>query len=74
MSVAGDDAGTGAETAFGSRWVELPAGTAELAPDTLAPGFVAGAAACGLKGGGATDVAVLGYEGEAPPGRAPRSC
>jgi len=58
--------GAGAETVFRSRWVELPAGVAELDPDTLAPGFVAGAAACGLKGGGATDVAVLGYEGEPP--------
>ena len=56
----------GADTVFGSRWVELPAGVTELDPDTLAPGFVAGAAACGLKGGGATDIAVLGYEGEPP--------
>jgi glutamate N-acetyltransferase/amino-acid N-acetyltransferase len=58
----------GAETVFSSRWVELPDGVAELDPDTLAPGFVAGAAACGLKGGGATDIAVLGYEGEPPEG------
>jgi glutamate N-acetyltransferase/amino-acid N-acetyltransferase len=56
----------GAETVFSSRWVELPAGVTELDPDALAPGFVAGAAACGLKGGGATDVALLGYESEVP--------
>ncbi len=55
-------------TAFGSRWVTLPEGVEELPPDTLAPGFAAGAAACGLKGGGATDVAVLGYEGSPPEG------
>ncbi len=55
-------------TAFDSRWVTLPPGVEELPPDTLAPGFAAGAAACGLKGGGATDVAVLGYEGSPPSG------
>jgi len=66
MSEAGAMPDAGGATVFSSQWVDLPAGAVELDPDTLAPGFVAGAAACGLKGGGATDVAVLGYEGEAP--------
>jgi glutamate N-acetyltransferase/amino-acid N-acetyltransferase len=41
-----------------SRWVDIPSG-AELDPAELAPGFRAGAAACGLKGGGETDVGLL---------------
>ena len=44
---------------FRSRWVEPPAGVEELDPAQLAPGFRAGAAHCGLKGGGKTDVALL---------------
>jgi glutamate N-acetyltransferase / amino-acid N-acetyltransferase len=44
---------------FRSRWVEPPAGVEELEPARLAPGFRAGAAACGLKGGGETDVGLL---------------
>ncbi len=44
---------------FRSRWVAAPAGVDELDPARLAPGFRAGGAQCGLKGGGATDVAVL---------------
>src|SRR5262245_14147269 len=44
---------------FGSRWVEPPAGVEELDPAQLAPGFRAGAAHCGLKGGGKTDVGLL---------------
>jgi glutamate N-acetyltransferase/amino-acid N-acetyltransferase len=44
---------------FGSRWVEAPAGVEELDPNRLAPGFRAGGAACGLKGGGRTDVGLL---------------
>ncbi|MBA2240190.1 MAG: bifunctional ornithine acetyltransferase/N-acetylglutamate synthase, partial [Solirubrobacterales bacterium] len=47
---------------FDSRWAELPAGTRELDPGLLAPGFLAGSAACGLKGDGALDVGVLGCE------------
>jgi glutamate N-acetyltransferase / amino-acid N-acetyltransferase len=44
---------------FSSRWVEAPAGVEELDPAQLAPGFRAGAAHCGLKGGGKTDVGLL---------------
>lgn len=44
---------------FRSRWVEPPAGVEELDPATLAPGFRAGAAHCGLKGGGKTDVGLI---------------
>jgi glutamate N-acetyltransferase/amino-acid N-acetyltransferase len=44
---------------FHSRWVEPPAGTEELSPSSLAPGFAAGAVACGLKESGDTDAAVL---------------
>lgn len=46
-------------SAFDSRWVALPDGAVEADPADLAPGFRAGAAHCGLKGGGETDVAVL---------------
>jgi glutamate N-acetyltransferase/amino-acid N-acetyltransferase len=44
---------------FKSRWVAAPAGVEELDPAQLAPGFRAGAAHCGLKGGGKTDVGLL---------------
>ena len=44
---------------FHSRWVGPPAGVEELDPTQLAPGFRAGAAHCGLKGGGKTDVGLL---------------
>ncbi len=44
---------------FRSRWVEAPAGVAELDPAQLAPGFQAGAVACGLKPSGKTDAAVV---------------
>lgn len=44
---------------FRSRWVEAPAGVEELDAATLAPGFRAGAAHCGLKSGGKTDVGLL---------------
>lgn len=44
---------------FRSRWVDAPAGVEELDAATLAPGFRAGAAHCGLKGGGKTDVGLL---------------
>src|SRR4051812_46410126 len=44
---------------FKSRWVEAPSGVEELDPAQLAPGFRAGAANCGLKGGGKTDVALV---------------
>jgi glutamate N-acetyltransferase / amino-acid N-acetyltransferase len=44
---------------FSSRWVEPPAGIEELDSSLLAPGFRAGAAHCGLKGGGKTDIGLL---------------
>jgi glutamate N-acetyltransferase / amino-acid N-acetyltransferase len=44
---------------FRSRWANPPAGVEQLDPAQLAPGFRAGAAHCGLKGGGKTDVGVL---------------
>lgn len=44
---------------FKSRWVEAPAGLEELDAAQLAPGFRAGGAHCGLKGGGKTDIGLL---------------
>jgi glutamate N-acetyltransferase / amino-acid N-acetyltransferase len=49
---------------FRSRWVEAPAGVEELDPAQLAPGFRAGGAHCGLKGGGRTDVGLLVCDAE----------
>jgi glutamate N-acetyltransferase/amino-acid N-acetyltransferase len=49
---------------FRSRWVEPPAGIEELDATQLAPGFQAGAAHCGLKGGGKTDVGLLVCDAE----------
>ena len=49
---------------FKSRWVTPPAGVEELDPAQLAPGFQAGAAHCGLKGGGKTDVGLLVCDAE----------
>jgi glutamate N-acetyltransferase/amino-acid N-acetyltransferase len=46
-------------TFFRSRWVEPPEDLEQLDPSQLAPGFRAAGVACGLKGGGATDVGVL---------------
>jgi glutamate N-acetyltransferase/amino-acid N-acetyltransferase len=47
------------ETFFRSRWVSAPAGIKELDPAQLAPGFRAAGIACGIKGGGVTDVGLL---------------
>ncbi len=47
------------EPFFRSRWVESPDGVEQLDSSQLAPGFRAGAAHCGLKGGGKTDVGLL---------------
>jgi glutamate N-acetyltransferase / amino-acid N-acetyltransferase len=44
---------------FRSRWVKAPEGVEELDPNQLAPGFRAGGAHCGLKGGGRTDVGLV---------------
>jgi glutamate N-acetyltransferase/amino-acid N-acetyltransferase len=49
---------------FRSRWVEAPAGVEELDPTRLAPGFRAGGAHCGLKGGGKTDVGIVVCDAE----------
>jgi glutamate N-acetyltransferase/amino-acid N-acetyltransferase len=49
---------------FRSRWVKAPAGVEELDPARLAPGFRAGGAHCGLKGGGRTDVGLLVCDAE----------
>jgi glutamate N-acetyltransferase/amino-acid N-acetyltransferase len=46
-------------TFFRSRWVDPPPGVEELDPAGLAPGFEAGAVACGLKESGNTDAAVV---------------
>jgi glutamate N-acetyltransferase/amino-acid N-acetyltransferase len=47
------------ESFFRSRWVSAAAGITELDPAQLAPGFRAAGIACGLKGGGKTDVGLL---------------
>jgi glutamate N-acetyltransferase/amino-acid N-acetyltransferase len=52
-------------TFFRSRWVQAPAGIEELDPNRLAPGFRAAGAACGLKGGGRTDVGLVVCDEEA---------
>ncbi len=49
---------------FRSRWVEPPAGVEELDAAQLAPGFRAGGAHCGLKGGGKTDIGLLVCDAE----------
>lgn len=49
---------------FRSRWVEAPDGVEELDPNQLAPGFRAGGAHCGLKGGGRTDVGLVVCDAE----------
>ena len=51
-------------TVFRSRWVEAPAGTDEADPAELAPGFRAGAVACGLKPSGETDVALIACDAD----------
>jgi glutamate N-acetyltransferase/amino-acid N-acetyltransferase len=53
-----------ADSFFRSRWVDAPAGVEELDPAQLAPGFRAGGAHCGLKGGGRTDVGLLACDAE----------
>jgi glutamate N-acetyltransferase / amino-acid N-acetyltransferase len=52
------------ESFFRSRWVDPPAGIKELDPAQLAPGFRAAGIACGLKGGGKTDVGLLVCDAE----------
>ncbi len=52
------------QTFFRSRWVTPPPEFEQLDPAELAPGFRAAGVACGLKGGGATDVGVLACEAD----------
>jgi glutamate N-acetyltransferase/amino-acid N-acetyltransferase len=52
------------EPFFRSRWVSPPAGVEELDPAQLAPGFRAGGAHCGLKGGGKTDIGLIVCDAE----------
>jgi glutamate N-acetyltransferase / amino-acid N-acetyltransferase len=49
---------------FKSRWVDSPADVEQLDPAQLAPGFRAGGAHCGLKGGGRTDVGIVVCDAE----------
>jgi glutamate N-acetyltransferase/amino-acid N-acetyltransferase len=51
-------------TFFRSRWVDAPAGTEELDPAVLAPGFRAAGVACGLKRGGNTDLGLVACDAE----------
>jgi len=44
---------------FRSRWVSPPQGVEEREPARLSPGFRAAGVACGLKGGGETDLGLL---------------
>jgi glutamate N-acetyltransferase/amino-acid N-acetyltransferase len=46
-------------TFFRSRWVTAPDGVDELDSADLAPGFRAAGVACGLKGGGETDLGLV---------------
>ena len=55
---------TAATSFFRSRWVDAPDGVEELDPNQLAPGFRAGGAHCGLKGGGRTDVGLIVCDAE----------
>ncbi len=52
------------KTFFASRWVEPPPEFEQLDPAELAPGFRAAGVACGLKGGGGTDVGVMACDAE----------
>ena len=51
-------------TFFRSRWVDAPAGTEELDPAELAPGFTAAGVSCGLKDGGSADLGLLACDAE----------
>jgi glutamate N-acetyltransferase / amino-acid N-acetyltransferase len=51
-------------TFFRSRWVTPPPQFEQLDPAELAPGFRAAGVACGLKGGGGTDVGVMACDSD----------
>ena len=55
---------------FRSRWVNVPAGVAEIEPTALAPGFSAAGVACGLKSDGGTDVGIVACDAAAGIGSA----
>jgi glutamate N-acetyltransferase / amino-acid N-acetyltransferase len=59
MTALGTEPGKRPDSFFHSRWVDPPAGVEELDPAELAPGFAAGAVACGIKESGNTDAAVV---------------
>jgi glutamate N-acetyltransferase/amino-acid N-acetyltransferase len=63
--VSAQPAVEGAKGFFRSRWVVPPAGVEELDPAELAPGFRAAGVACGLKGGGETDLGLLACDVDA---------
>ncbi len=52
------------QTFFRSRWVTPPPEFEQLEAALLAPGFRAAGVACGLKGGGATDVGVMACDAD----------
>ena len=56
---SGRRASSPAASFFRSRWVNPPPNVEELDPARLAPEFRAAGVACGLKGGGNTDVGLL---------------
>jgi glutamate N-acetyltransferase/amino-acid N-acetyltransferase len=56
--------GAATQTFFRSRWVTPPPEFEQLEPGRLAPGFRAAGVACGLKGGGATDVGVMACDAD----------
>jgi glutamate N-acetyltransferase/amino-acid N-acetyltransferase len=56
---AGAPDAAGRASFFRSRWVRPPDGIEELDPSALAPGFRAAGLACGIKAGGATDLALV---------------
>jgi glutamate N-acetyltransferase / amino-acid N-acetyltransferase len=58
------DAPRDGESFFRSRWVSVPAAVTEVDPAQLAPGFRAAGVACGIKGGGKTDVALIVCDAE----------
>ena len=49
---------------FRSIWVDAPAGTEQLDPKNLAPGFRAGGVPCGLKDDGKTDLGLVACDSD----------
>ena len=64
-SAKGTPGGEAEEVPFlKSRWVHAPEAIEQLDPARLAPGFRAAGVACGLKGGGETDVGLIVCDSE----------